>query len=134
LNSPRAAARQMVHVVEQETGRRGLRFLTFLTWREVLSLHQLQKTTRAWCPGCFQDCRGRGQAIYDPLLWTLAAVTVCVHYRRRLRTICPFPECRRQSPRLGLGYRSRPGHCAHSGGWPGNSGAESGTAEEKLVI
>jgi hypothetical protein len=76
----------------------------------------------------------RGQAIFDPLLWTLAPVAVCARHKRPLRTVCPFPECRRPSPWLGLGYRSRPGHCAHCGGWLGSPGAESGTPEEKLVI
>jgi TniQ len=134
LNGTRSLARRMVRALEEETGRRDLRFLTLLTWSEVLPVHQLQKTTRAWCPGCFQDWRDRSQAIYDPLLWTLAPVTVCARHKRPLRTVCPFPECRRPSPWLGLGYRSRPGHCAHCGGWLGSPGAESGTPEEKLVI
>ena len=134
LNSTRSVARRMVHGLEEKTGRRDLRFLTLVTWNEVLPVHQLQKMTRAWCPGCFQDWRDRGQAIYDPLLWTLTPVTVCARHRRPLRTICPFSECRRPSPWLGLGYRSRPGHCAHCGGWLGNPGPERGTPEEKLVI
>src|SRR6266508_630392 len=134
LNGTRSLARRMMHGLEEETGRRDLRFLTLLTWSEVLSVHQLQKTTRAWCPGCFQDWRDRGHAIYDPLLWTLAPVTVGAHNKRPLLTICPFPECRRPSPWLGLGYRSRPGHCAHCGGWLGSPGAESSTPEQKLVI
>ena len=134
LNGTRSLARRMVHGLEEKTGRRDLRFLTLLTWNEVLPVYQLQKTTRAWCPGCFEDWRDRGQAIYDPLLWTLAPVTVCARHRRPLRTICPFPECRRPSPWLGLGYRSRPGHCAHCGGWLGSPGPERGTPEEKLVI
>jgi len=132
LNSTRSPARRMVHRLEEETGRRDLRFLTLLTWTEVLPVHQLQKTTRAWCPGCFQDWRDRGQAIYDPLVWTLAAVTICARHRRPLRTICPFAECRRPSPWLGC--RSRPGHCAHCGSWLGSPAAESGTSEEKLVM
>jgi hypothetical protein len=134
LNSTRSLARRMVHALEEKTGRRDLRFLTLLTWNEVLPVYQLQKTTRAWCPGCFQDWRDRGQAIYDPLLWTLVPVTVCARHKRPLRTSCPFPECRRPSPWLGLGYRSRPGHCAHCGGWLGSSGPERGTPQEKLVI
>src|SRR5437667_8856139 len=134
LNSTRSLARRMVHGLEEETGRRDLRFLTLLTWTEVLPVYQLQKTTRAWCPGCFQDWRDHGQPIYDPLVWTLAAVTVCARHRRPLRTICSLPECRRPSPWLGLGYRSRPGHCAHCGGWLGSPGAESGTPEEKLMV
>jgi hypothetical protein len=134
LNGTCSLARRMVHGLEEKTGRRDLRFLTLLTWNEVLPVHQLQKRTRAWCPGCYQDWHDHGQAIYDPLLWTLTPVTVCARHKRPLRTICPFPNCRRPSPWLGLGYRSRPGHCAHCGGWLGNPGGErSGTAEEKLV-
>jgi len=75
LNSTRSPARRMVHALEKETGRRDLRFLTLLTWSEVVPVHQLQKMSRAWCPGCYQDWRDRGQPIYDPLLWTLAPVT-----------------------------------------------------------
>ena len=134
LNGTCSLARRMVHALEEKTGRRDLRFLTLLTWSDVLPVHQLQKRTRAWCPGCYQAWRDRGQAIYDPLLWTLTPVTVCARHKRPLRTLCPFPNCRRPSPWLGLGYRSRPGHCAHCGGWLGNPGAESGTAEEKLVM
>jgi hypothetical protein len=134
LSGTRSVARRMVHGLEEKTGRRDLRVLTLLTWSEVLPVHQLQKTARAWCPGCYQEWRARGQAIYDPLLWTLAPVTVCARHKRPLRTICPFPECRRPSPWLGLAYRSRPGHCAHCGGWLGSPGAESSTPEEKLVI
>ena len=132
LNSTRSLARRMVHGLEEETGRRDLRFLTLLTWTEVLPVYQLQKTTRAWCPGCFQDWRDHGQPIYDPLVWTLAPVTVCARHRRPLLTICPSPECRRPSP--WLGSRSRPGHCARCGGWLGSPGTESGTQEEKLVM
>lgn len=134
LNGTCSLARRMVHALEEKTGRRDLRFLTLLTWGDVLPVDQLQKRTRAWCPGCYQDWRDHGQAMYDPLLWTLTPVTVCARHKRPLRTICPFSNCRRPSPWLGLGYRSRPGHCAHCGGWLGSPGPERGTAEEKLVM
>src|SRR5712692_6935599 len=132
LNGTRSLARKMVRGLESLTGRDDLRFLTLLTWTEVLPVHLLQKSTRAWCPGCFEDWRESGRVIYDPLVWTLAPVTVCPHHRRPLRTICPFPECRRRSP--WLGSRSRPGCCARCGGWLGNSRTHGGTEEEMLVM
>jgi len=39
LNSTRSLARRMVHGLEEKTGRRDLRFLTLLTWSEVLPVH-----------------------------------------------------------------------------------------------
>ena len=62
LNGTCSLARRMAHGLEEKTGRRDLRFLTLLTWNEFLPVLQLQKMTRAWCPGCFQDWRDRGQA------------------------------------------------------------------------
>lgn len=50
LNSTGSLARRMVRGLEEETGRRDLRFFTFLTWSQVLPVNQLQKTTRGVMP------------------------------------------------------------------------------------
>ena len=119
LNGTRTLARNLVQGLEVLTGRRDLRFLTMLTWTEVLPRLHLQKRTRAWCPACFEEWRQAERAVYDPLVWTLAPVTVCPHHRQHLFTVCPFADCRRPSP--WLSSRSRPGCCARCGRWLGNS-------------
>ncbi len=63
LNGTPSLARKMVRGLESLTGRHDLRFLTLLTWAEVLPVHLLQKNTRAWCPACFQDWRESGRVI-----------------------------------------------------------------------
>ncbi len=119
LNGTGMLARSLVQALEAQTGQPGLRFLTLLTWTEVLPRHQLQKPTRAWCPVCFEEWRQSGRVAYDPLVWTLAPVTFCPVHDQRLRVVCPFPDCRRPSP--WLSSRSRPGCCARCGRWLGNS-------------
>ena len=115
LNGTRTLARNLVQGLEVLTGRRDLRFLTMLTWTEVLPRLHLQKCTRAWCPACFEEWRHAERAVYDPLVWTLAPVTVFPHHCQHLVTICPFADCRRPSP--WLSSRSRPGCCARCGRW-----------------
>src|SRR5207237_6146296 len=75
LNGTRTLARNLVQALEALTGRRDLRFLTLVTWTNVLPRLSRQKRTRAWCPGCFEEWRQSGRLAYDPLVWTLAPVT-----------------------------------------------------------
>jgi transcriptional regulator with XRE-family HTH domain len=117
FNGTRTSAQQLVEVLQTLTGRPSLRFLTLLTWAEVLSVRQLQRPTRAWCPACYEEQRQMGQVIYEPLLWSLAPVTRCLRHHQRLQLVCPYPDCRRPSPWLGT--RSRPGYCARCERWLG---------------
>jgi len=131
LNGTRTLARNLVQALEALTGRRNLRFLTLLSWTDVLPIHQLQKPSRAWCPICFEEWRKDGRVTYDPLVWTLAPVTFCPKHLRPLLVACPFPDCRRPSP--WLSSRSRPGCCARCGRWLGNSGTHGLSEGETLA-
>jgi len=132
LNGTQTLARNLVKALEALTGRRDLRFLTLLTWNEVLPRRQRQKPTRAWCPSCFAEWRQSGRVPYDPLVWTLAPVTFCPQHRQPLRVVCPFPDCRRPSP--WLSSRSRPGCCARCERWLGNSGTHDASDGELLAL
>ncbi len=131
LNGTRALARGLVRALEQLTGRRDLRFLTLLTWTELLPVQRLQRPTRAWCPACYAARRQAGRAVAEPLLWTLAPVTACPRHRHRLELACPFSDCGRRSPVLGA--RSRPGHCTRCGRWLGRAAGAELTASEPLT-
>jgi hypothetical protein len=123
LNGTRTLAQSLVRALEHLTERRDLRFLTLLTWTELLPRHHLQRPTRAWCPTCYDVWQQAGQVMTEPLLWTLAPITTCARHGRRLEERCPDPTCGRPSPVLG--GRSRPGHCARCEGWLGRAtGAE----------
>jgi len=117
LNGTRILARDVVRTLESLTRRTDLRFLTMQSWGEVVPARDLLRRQRAWCPTCYEEWRQAGQAIYEPLLWTLASITTCPRHRRRLQQSCPAPACQRSLPVLG--QRTRPGHCSACGGWLG---------------
>jgi len=118
MNGTGSLAMNWVQALETLTGRRDLRFLTLLTWADVLPWQGLLRSTRAWCPACYEAWRQAGQVIYEPLLWALQVITVCPHHHCRLQLQCPHPECQAKTQFL-LAAQSRPGHCSRCGGWLG---------------
>ncbi|MBI4496626.1 MAG: TniQ family protein [Chloroflexi bacterium] len=131
LNGTRTLAHNMVQGLEALTGRQGLRFLTLLTWTEVLPVQQLQRRSRAWCPHCYEEWRQAKQTVYEPLLWSLAPVTICPRHRRLLQGICPYPDCRQRSHWLSA--RSRCGYCARCGRFLGSSVAPAADEGDSLT-
>ncbi|HEX6483607.1 MAG TPA: TniQ family protein [Ktedonobacteraceae bacterium] len=117
LNPIGSPAITMVHVLEQLTLRAGLRNLTLLNWAEVLSIRNLVRQVRAWCPICYQDWHTRGEIVYDPLLWVLEPVTMCMRHHCRLSTKCPHQSCQQSLPLLA--WRSQPGCCVFCQRWLG---------------
>ena len=119
LNATGLRAMRAVQELEKLTLRKDLHYLTLLTWTEVLYIRGLIRLTRVWCPLCYEEWRISGQTIYDPLLWALLPVTVCVHHHVQLSQFCPYEDCHRQLP--GLAWRSRPGYCSYCHRWLGHS-------------
>jgi TniQ len=111
INGLGSPAVDFVRAMEKLTGRRDLSCLTLLAWRHVLRGHSLLRRCRAWCESCFSAWREANQPIYEPLLWTLQAVTICPYHRRILCQACR--HCKRQVGPLDA--RSRPGCCSHCG-------------------
>jgi hypothetical protein len=108
INGHGSPAADFVRTLEILTGRQDLRYLTLLTWAQVLPRHSLLRRWRAWCERCFQAWLQAKQPIYEPLLWTVRAVNICPYHRCKLRDACP--HC---SSRIGpLDWYSRPGHCS----------------------
>lgn len=112
INGHGSPAADFVRVLEVLTGRLDLRYLTLLTWAQVLPGHSLLRRWRAWCERCFHAWLQAKQPIYEPLLWALRAVSICPYHRCKLRDACP--HC---SSRIGpLDWCSRPGHCSRCKG------------------
>lgn len=118
LNGTSTTARDLVKALEQLTLRSDLRFLTLLTWENVLPNRQLLRHNSAWCPVCFEDQRESGQAIYSPLLWAVETVDICAQHRLRLQTHCPFLDCGKSSTPLAA--HARPGYCSRCHRWLGS--------------
>ena len=108
INSLGAPAADFVRVLEMLTGRHDLRALTLLTWAQVLPRAALLRRARAWCESCVQAWHQAHRPLYEPLLWTLQAVTVCPYHQRPLRHVCP--HCER--PLGPLDWRSRSAYCS----------------------
>ena len=133
INGTRTLARDLVQALEGLTLRGDLRFLTLLPWSQVLPPRDLIRPYHAWCPACYQEWHRAGEAVYEPLLWSLSVVSLCPHHHRLLQSVCPYPDCQRRLP--ALAQRSRPGHCPWCGRWLGEQQeptGDSGLREEEL--
>jgi DNA-binding XRE family transcriptional regulator len=125
-------AANWVSALESLTLRNDLRFLTMLTWAEVLPAVGLTRQGKAWCPACFEEWQVTEQPIYDPLLWTLQVVNVCPYHRQYLQLKCPY--CSQDNIPL-LTWRSRPGYCPKCEQWLGiplKSAIDNETLEGEL--
>jgi hypothetical protein len=107
----------LIEALEALTFNNDLRFMTMLTWVQVLPNRNLLRPVRAWCPHCYEHWRTNNEIIYEPLLWSLNDVAICLHHYQYLSTLCP--HCFKEN-RL-LAWRSRPGYCSKCGGWFGSS-------------
>lgn len=116
LNGTGAMATNLVQATQTLTLRDDLRFLTMLTWSEVLSQMGLLRHHQAWCPTCYEQWCRTDEVIYQPLLWSLEVVKICPQHHRRLLLRCP--HCQQQLPTLA--GRSRPGYCSKCGKWLGS--------------
>src|SRR6266545_4936990 len=110
INGPGVVAEKTANALELLTQQTGLRHLTLWPWAAIFRRggQALQRRTRAWCPQCLREWRECGQVWYEPLLWTIGAVMVCVKHQRALRQICS--HCGRRNGLLNS--RLRPGYCA----------------------
>jgi transcriptional regulator with XRE-family HTH domain len=117
LNGIGIIANRLIDTLESLTLRSDLRFLTMVTWSEVISDRSLFRPSRAWCPICYEEWRETEKLIYEPLIWGLELVKVCPIHYQFLQTLCP--HCGKKL--LSLEWHSRPGYCSKCGQWLGYS-------------
>lgn len=117
INGSGMIASSFIKALEALTMRQDLTWTTMITWMNVLPHHSLIRPKRGWCPVCYETWRETGGVIYDPLLWTLEAITVCPSHKIFLTTSCP--HCKAHL--LHFASRLRPGFCTNCKGWLGLS-------------
>lgn len=115
LNGISISTHDIIQVVERLTQRTDVHLLTMFLWRNILPARGLLRRTSAWCPLCYQEWHDRGQVVYEPLLWALDCVTVCLHHYRHLSLQCPM--CQR-TPAV-CAAQARIGYCTHCHTWLG---------------
>ncbi|HEY6411478.1 MAG TPA: TniQ family protein, partial [Ktedonobacteraceae bacterium] len=113
--------------LEQLTLRRDLRFLTMLTFTNVLSSRGLFRFTQAWCPACYEEWKEADQVIYQPLLWTLEVIQVCPRHGLLLHLRCPYTDC--EQALSALTPRSQLGYCAQCERWLGRPFQYKGSSQ-----
>jgi AraC-like DNA-binding protein len=129
MNGFGITAKNWVEALERATLQTDLRLLTLLPFENVLNRNAMFRRTRAWCPACYEDWRSAGEAVYEPLLWAVALVTMCPRHQRPLEDVCG--HC--QGRLMPLAVFSRPGYCSRCQAWLGNSKA-SGTLEHGVAL
>lgn len=121
LNGFSPDAHKIVEVLEYLTLFKNLRFLTMITWSNIISNSRMYKDFLAWCPYCYEEWRNLGQAIYNPLIWHFSIVSVCSKHKINLVSECP--KCNDRIPVLGR--KSRVGYCSRCGTWLGQYDVDS---------
>ncbi len=104
-----------VKTLEQLTGRTDLRVLTADPWANGLPNWGFLRSAPVWCPACYQQWQEQGQPVYQPLLWAVQAVTICLRHRQPLVEQCP--SC--QQKQSAIGAKAAPGYCTQCGRWLG---------------
>jgi transcriptional regulator with XRE-family HTH domain len=118
-----------VAAFEQLTLRDDLRYMTLQTWGNSLSYQQLLRKKRAWCTYCYEERPRAGQSLYELLIWSLDAVTICIKHHNRLRDKCSY--CKYQLPFLATDYH--PGYCSRCSKWLGASDTAKSERTEETV-
>ena len=79
--------------LEYMTCNNNLKFLTMLTFEDILHSKGIFKETRAWCPECYNEMFKAYGEVYDPLIWFFEQVHFCSKHNRILLTQCPYVDC-----------------------------------------
>jgi AraC-like DNA-binding protein len=129
LNGTGITARDWVQTVEDLNGRTDLRFLTWLSYTDVMPVKNLLRQTRAWCSDCYNEWLSSNKVIYEPLLWTLEAVNICLRHKKALRYFCP---CCKSAPKI-LARREELGFCTQCSEWLGNFDEQDSQINSELT-
>src|SRR6266571_5757806 len=129
INGTGEVARDWTEVLEQLTMRSDLRFLTLRPWAHGLPAWGLLRNTPQWCPVCYNEWQEQKQPVYQPLLWTLQAVTVCLRHAQPLVEHCP--AC--QKLQSAIASKRLLGCCTQCGTWLGSKAETEGLRDENLL-
>ena len=129
INGVGEVAQDWAETLEQLTMRSDLRFLTVRPWAHGLPAWGLLRNVPQWCPACYDEWREQKQPVYQPLLWTLQAVTVCLRHAQPFVVQCP--AC--QQSQSAIASKRGLGCCTQCGIWLGSKPGSERSCEENLL-
>ena len=108
INGMRDKTRSLINVLEQLTLRQNLRYLSCWTYQGIIRDRSLFRSSKAWCPHCFEQWRRENKPIYEPLIWSFKDITHCPVHSCQLIEKCS--NC--NSPQKAIAKYSRLGYCS----------------------
>lgn len=116
INGHGIIAEDFIEALVFLTKRKDIKKTTLINCREFVPFRRFLKSSRHWCPSCFQTDLESKQIVYERLSWTLHPFPKCIVHNRILESVCPF--CR--SSMNTLERKSIPGYCTKCFFWLGN--------------
>jgi TniQ len=117
INGIGSLSLELVGTIQELTSLDHLNALTMLSWKNVIANKRLLRKSKAWCPRCYEEWRRSNRTVYDPLLWMVNGVDICLQHQQVLVTECA--HC--QAVVRPLTQVSKPGCCTNCQLWLGNS-------------
>lgn len=117
LNGNGTIASEWATALGKLTTRSDLHLLTLSSWVGDLQTRRFLRAKPAWCPACYAEWKEQKLLLYEPLVWMLQTVTLCIKHKRTLEDHCPHCQ-KRQSF---LKADTLPGHCTQCNGWLGDT-------------
>lgn len=116
INGYGIIAKDFIKMIESLTCRKDIWETTLVNCGGLVPFRGLLKSSRYWCPSCFQADLESKQTVYERLSWTLQPFDKCIIHDRILENTCPF--CK--SCMYTLERKSIPGYCTKCFYWLGN--------------
>ena len=104
-------------ILQELTQQPTLKYLTLITWKNVLPTRNLLRKYKVWCPLCYSEWSNNGTPIYEPLIWSISVVKICHIHDSPLMTYCP--NCGKNI--FFLAWNTRNGFCCRCHYWLGTA-------------
>ena len=129
INGVGEVAQDWARTLEHLTMRSDLRLLTLHPWADGLPAWGLLRQKPQWCPVCYDEWREQKQPVYQPLLWAIQAVTICLRHAQPLAERCP--ACRQSQS--AIASKRGLGCCTQCGAWLGGQPRSEQACAEDLI-
>lgn len=106
---------RFVAILEQFTVQDKLKFMTMLPYSNILTQYKLCEHHKKWCPVCLEQWKEEGSELYEPLLWGLKDVNICLIHKIALVQNCS--HCNQQINLIHT--KANIGFCPHCDTWLG---------------